>query len=49
MPAVMRLACADTHVHQTALYAISFTVLSIPLSMIFISYGIATCRVRLSW
>ena len=38
MPAVMRLACADTHVHQTALYAISFTVLSIPLSMIFISY-----------
>ena len=38
MPAVMRLACADTHVHQTALYAISFTILSIPLSMIFISY-----------
>ncbi|XP_019830484.2 olfactory receptor 10V1 [Bos indicus] len=38
MPAVMRLACADTHVHQTALYAISFTVLSIPLSMIFVSY-----------
>lgn len=38
MPAVMRLACADTHVHQSALYAISFTVLSIPLSMIFVSY-----------
>ncbi|XP_036717933.1 olfactory receptor 10V1 [Balaenoptera ricei] len=38
MPAVMRLACADTHVHQTALYIISFIVLSIPLSVISISY-----------
>lgn len=38
MPAVMRLACADTHVHQTALYIISFIVLGIPLSVISISY-----------
>ncbi|XP_036766365.2 olfactory receptor 10V1 [Manis pentadactyla] len=38
MPAVMRLACADTRVHKTALYIISFTVLSIPLSLISISY-----------
>ncbi|KAM5184367.1 olfactory receptor 10V1 isoform 1-T7 [Callospermophilus lateralis] len=38
MPAVMRLACADTRVHQTALYAISFMVLSIPLSLISVSY-----------
>ncbi|XP_075403687.1 olfactory receptor 10V1 [Tenrec ecaudatus] len=38
MPAVMRLACADTHVHETALYIISFIVLSIPLSLISISY-----------
>ncbi|XP_012368324.1 olfactory receptor 10V1-like [Octodon degus] len=39
MPAVMRLACADTHVHQTALYIISFIALSIPLALISISYG----------
>ncbi|XP_004456815.1 olfactory receptor 10V1 [Dasypus novemcinctus] len=39
MPAVMRLACADTHVHRTALYIISFIVLTIPLSLISISYG----------
>ncbi|XP_007954624.1 olfactory receptor 10V1-like [Orycteropus afer afer] len=38
LPAVMRLACADTHVHETALYIISFIVLSIPLSLISISY-----------
>ncbi|XP_014717255.2 olfactory receptor 10V1 [Equus asinus] len=38
MPAVMRLACADTRVHKTALYIISFIVLSIPLSLISISY-----------
>uniref|UniRef100_A0A673TTK2 Olfactory receptor family 10 subfamily V member 1 n=1 Tax=Suricata suricatta TaxID=37032 RepID=A0A673TTK2_SURSU len=38
MPAVLRLACADTHVHETALYIISFIVLSIPLSLISISY-----------
>ncbi|XP_027799802.1 olfactory receptor 10V1 [Marmota flaviventris] len=38
MPAVLRLACADTRVHQTALYVISFMVLSIPLSLISVSY-----------
>nr|XP_006215005.1 olfactory receptor 10V1 [Vicugna pacos] len=38
MPAVMRLACADTRVHQTALCIISFTVLSLPLSLISVSY-----------
>ncbi|XP_005331602.2 olfactory receptor 10V1 [Ictidomys tridecemlineatus] len=38
MPAVMRLACADTRVHQTALYVISFMVLSLPLSLISVSY-----------
>ncbi|XP_007519686.1 olfactory receptor 10V1 [Erinaceus europaeus] len=38
MPAIMRLACADTHVHETALYIISFIVLSLPLSLISISY-----------
>ncbi|XP_067607837.1 olfactory receptor 10V1-like [Pseudorca crassidens] len=35
MPAVVRLACADTHVHQTI---ISFIVLSIALSVTSISY-----------
>ncbi|KAM6158097.1 olfactory receptor 10V1 [Rhynchocyon petersi] len=38
VPAVMHLACADTHVHETVLYIISFIVLSIPLSLISISY-----------
>uniref|UniRef100_A0A2I3H338 Olfactory receptor family 10 subfamily V member 1 n=1 Tax=Nomascus leucogenys TaxID=61853 RepID=A0A2I3H338_NOMLE len=37
MPAVMHPACADTRVHKTALYIISFIVLSIPLSLISIS------------
>ena len=49
MPAVMRLACADTRVHQTALHVISFIVLSIPLSMIFVSYvfiAAAVLRIR---
>uniref|UniRef100_A0A8C9QAQ9 Olfactory receptor n=1 Tax=Spermophilus dauricus TaxID=99837 RepID=A0A8C9QAQ9_SPEDA len=38
MPAVMRLACADTRVHQMALHVISFMVLSLPLSLISVSY-----------
>ncbi|XP_065800789.1 olfactory receptor 10V1-like [Muntiacus reevesi] len=38
MPAVMRLACADTRVQQTALHVVSFIVLGIPFSMIFVSY-----------
>ncbi|KAM9221584.1 olfactory receptor 10V1 [Dugong dugon] len=38
VPAVMHLACADTHVHETALCIISFIVLSIPFSLISISY-----------
>ncbi|XP_055963174.1 olfactory receptor 10V1 [Sorex fumeus] len=38
MPAVMRLTCSNTHIHETALYIISFIVLSIPLSLISISY-----------
>ncbi|XP_021075031.1 olfactory receptor 10V1 [Mus pahari] len=49
MPAVIRLACGDTHVHRTALYIISFIVLSIPLTLISISYGFiitAILRIR---
>ncbi|XP_044537368.1 olfactory receptor 10V1 [Gracilinanus agilis] len=38
MPAVMRLACTDTHTHETALYIISFIVLMIPLALISVSY-----------
>ncbi|KAB1272145.1 Olfactory receptor 10V1 [Camelus dromedarius] len=38
MPAVMRLACIDTRIHQTALCIISFVVLSLPLSLISVSY-----------
>ncbi|KAM5247289.1 olfactory receptor 10V1 [Ctenodactylus gundi] len=37
-PAVMRLASADTRVHRTALYIVSFIVLSVPLSLISVSY-----------
>ncbi|XP_074132446.1 olfactory receptor 10V1 [Sminthopsis crassicaudata] len=39
MPAVMRLACTDTHAHETALYIISFIVLMLPLSLISTSYA----------
>ncbi|XP_076971128.1 olfactory receptor 10V1 [Tamandua tetradactyla] len=49
MPAVMRLACADTRVHRTALYIISFIVLSVPLSLISVSYSFilaAILRIR---
>nr|XP_023418417.1 LOW QUALITY PROTEIN: olfactory receptor 10V1 [Cavia porcellus] len=38
MPAILRLACADTHVHEMALYITSFLVLSVPLTLISISY-----------
>ncbi|XP_051822818.1 olfactory receptor 10V1 [Antechinus flavipes] len=38
MPAVMRLACTDTHTHETALYVISFIVLMLPLALISTSY-----------
>lgn len=39
MPAVMRLACTDTHVHQAALFAISVAAVAIPFLLICLSYG----------
>uniref|UniRef100_A0A8D0KDF7 Olfactory receptor n=1 Tax=Sus scrofa TaxID=9823 RepID=A0A8D0KDF7_PIG len=39
MPAVMRLACADTRVHEAALYAISVAAVAIPFLLICLSYG----------
>ncbi|TEA34093.1 hypothetical protein DBR06_SOUSAS2310220, partial [Sousa chinensis] len=38
-PAVMRLACADTHRHEAALCAISVAAVAIPLLLICLSYG----------
>uniref|UniRef100_F7FUN7 Olfactory receptor n=2 Tax=Ornithorhynchus anatinus TaxID=9258 RepID=F7FUN7_ORNAN len=49
VPAVMRLARADTRVHETALHVISFMVLAIPATLIFISYvpiGMVILRIR---
>ncbi|XP_032997194.1 olfactory receptor 10Q1-like [Lacerta agilis] len=38
VPPVLRLACADTRVHQTVLYSVAVTVLTIPFIIICISY-----------
>nr|XP_020035283.1 olfactory receptor 10V1-like [Castor canadensis] len=35
---VMRLACADTHVHEATLFVVSVTVLTIPFLLITLSY-----------
>ncbi|KAM4846914.1 olfactory receptor 10V1-like [Thomomys bottae] len=39
MPAVMRLACANTQVHEAALFAISVAAVAIPFLLICLSYG----------
>ncbi|XP_013921345.1 PREDICTED: olfactory receptor 10Q1-like [Thamnophis sirtalis] len=38
VPPVLQVACADTHLHQTALYGVVFIVLMIPFVLICISY-----------
>ncbi|XP_070603129.1 olfactory receptor 10Q1-like [Erythrolamprus reginae] len=38
VPPVLKLACADTHLHQTALYGVGIMVLTIPFVLICISY-----------
>uniref|UniRef100_A0A452GTW9 G-protein coupled receptors family 1 profile domain-containing protein n=1 Tax=Gopherus agassizii TaxID=38772 RepID=A0A452GTW9_9SAUR len=38
IPAVLRLACTNTHVHQAALLIVSVTVLTIPFLLICLSY-----------
>uniref|UniRef100_A0A7N5P8C4 G-protein coupled receptors family 1 profile domain-containing protein n=1 Tax=Ailuropoda melanoleuca TaxID=9646 RepID=A0A7N5P8C4_AILME len=39
MPAVTRLACADMHVHKTALYVLGVAAVAIPFLLICLSYG----------
>ncbi|XP_070813363.1 olfactory receptor 10Q1-like [Pituophis catenifer annectens] len=38
VPPVLKLACADTHLHQTALYGVGIMVLTVPFLLICISY-----------
>ncbi|XP_062974451.1 olfactory receptor 10Q1-like [Elgaria multicarinata webbii] len=38
VPPVLRLACADTHLHQTVLFSVGVIVLTIPFLLICISY-----------
>ncbi|XP_054826007.1 olfactory receptor 10Q1-like [Eublepharis macularius] len=38
VPPVLRLACADTHVHQTVLYSVGIMVLAVPFLLISVSY-----------
>ncbi|XP_066476139.1 olfactory receptor 10V1-like [Tiliqua scincoides] len=47
-PAVMELACGDTHIHQTALFITSVIVLTVPFLLICISYAfIVTAILRI--
>ncbi|XP_058012867.1 olfactory receptor 10Q1-like [Ahaetulla prasina] len=38
IPRVLQVACADTHLHQTALYSVAIIVLTVPFVLICISY-----------
>ncbi|XP_015265010.1 PREDICTED: olfactory receptor 10Q1-like [Gekko japonicus] len=38
VPPVLRLACADTHIHQNVLYSVGIMVLAVPFLLISISY-----------
>ncbi|XP_001376812.2 olfactory receptor 10Q1-like [Monodelphis domestica] len=42
VPPVLRLACADTHIHQAVVYVVSIIVLTIPFLLICISYVFIT-------
>ncbi|XP_008563045.1 PREDICTED: olfactory receptor 10Q1-like [Galeopterus variegatus] len=42
VPPVLSLACADIHVHQAVLYVVGILVLTIPFSLISISYVFIT-------
>ncbi|XP_069888992.1 olfactory receptor 10Q1 [Dipodomys merriami] len=39
VPPVLRLACADTRVHQAVLYVVGILVLTVPFLLICVSYG----------
>ncbi|KAL4696753.1 hypothetical protein H8959_002451, partial [Pygathrix nigripes] len=45
VPPVLRLACADIHVHQAVLYVVSILVLTIPFLLICVSYVFITCSI----
>ncbi|XP_037697482.1 olfactory receptor 10Q1-like [Choloepus didactylus] len=42
VPPVLRLACADIHVHQAVLYAVGILVLTVPFLLICVSYVLIT-------
>ncbi|XP_004645909.1 olfactory receptor 10Q1-like [Octodon degus] len=49
VPPVLRLACADTRVHQAVLYVVGILVLTVPFLLICVSYGfiaVAILRIR---
>ncbi|XP_028561542.2 olfactory receptor 10V1-like [Podarcis muralis] len=48
-PAVLKLACSDTHIHQTALFIISAVILTAPFLLVCVSYAFivaAILRIR---
>ncbi|KAK1335812.1 hypothetical protein QTO34_003607 [Cnephaeus nilssonii] len=45
VPPVLRLACADIHVHQAVLYVVSILVLTVPFILISVSYMFITLAI----
>ncbi|XP_075403712.1 olfactory receptor 10Q1-like [Tenrec ecaudatus] len=45
VPPVLRLACADTRVHQAVLYVVSILVLTVPFILISVSYSFITLAI----
>ncbi|XP_004715032.1 olfactory receptor 10Q1-like [Echinops telfairi] len=45
VPPVLRLACADIHVHQAVLYVVSILVLTVPFILISVSYSFITLAI----
>ncbi|XP_006900522.1 PREDICTED: olfactory receptor 10Q1-like [Elephantulus edwardii] len=45
VPPVLRLACADIHVHQAVLYVVSILVLTVPFVLISVSYSFITLAI----
>ncbi|XP_062974454.1 olfactory receptor 10V1-like [Elgaria multicarinata webbii] len=49
IPAILRLACSDTHIHQAALFIVSVIILTVPFLLICISYAfivVAILKIR---
>uniref|UniRef100_A0A4X1VN66 Olfactory receptor n=1 Tax=Sus scrofa TaxID=9823 RepID=A0A4X1VN66_PIG len=45
VPPVLRLACADIHVHQAVLYVVGILVLTVPFLLICVSYAFITSAI----